>query len=177
MRLSKRGLYAAIVSLAIVVSFALLGIKPAPARTAFISAHINSGTAYQYWKVQVLVDDADKTWAAIYEIEMLINSVDQATSGQATAGSEGLGASQAYDDNTGSKWQPLVGAADADVWVGQAFTAAVAIDTVRVYPQYGNGDHTTWIRVYADTQADFSTAVLLAEITVISASSWNTVYP
>jgi len=145
---------------------------------SFISAHIAGAASYQYWRVLSRTGAGNKSYTAIYEIEMNIGGADQATSGNATSGEEALPDypdDQAFDDNEGQKWNPggAPAGGDNDTWVGQDFGSPLAITQVRVKPEYGNPD-VTWLKVQADTQSDYSTVVTLYDETSISANSWHT---
>lgn len=136
----------------------------------------STSTSYQYWRILINTANADKSYTAQYEVEFQLSGVDQATQGNAISGNEITGPDEnAFDDNTGTRWIPDGGAADSETWVGQNFGAAQQIDKVRFYPEYDNGapGNIQYVRVQADSQADFSTAVTLAEKTTMNAGAWN----
>ena len=132
---------------------------------------------YRYWKLLTVTSSGDKTYNAMYEVEFQIAGVDQATTGNATTGSVNGSPARvkeyAFDNNLATKWAPHGGASDTDTWVGQDLGSSQEIDKVRFYPEYDTTGNIQYVRVYADSQADFSTETLLGELTTTSAGSWN----
>lgn len=153
-----------------------------PSRAAlwpYMSNPVSSGVLpYQYWRLLINTSNADKSYCGQWEVEFRLDAVDQATEGNAIAGSETANTKeQAFDDNTGLKWNPEAGVADSATWIGQNFGAPTKITSARFYPEYNESapGNIQYIRVQADSQADFSTAVLLAQVTTMTAAAWNTI--